>query len=686
MNERGHGVSLVTASQIAALADVGPSAVSNWRKRFEDFPGAVQTTPGGKDLFELKEVEGWLTQRGRLKESGGKRLLFAAVDQLRSHVSAAQMIEVLGAALTLVAVNRRGLGPQGPVPDVRHLLGMAAGTGRPDLDRALQPLLTVDPGVAEDVCRLMQGIEEQELSDCFEWILSRGQRPDAAQSDSGSALTALITALAGEPTDVVYDPAAGWGGFLLALSQEGVRSHQPQLFGQEVNASAATIAQQRFIVENVPVNLVPGDSLVEDAWPHLLADVIVCDPPYGVKKDWGPHFDGDPRWIAGRPPAIADFAWLQHVVYHLKEEGRGYLFLPVSTLFRRGKDANLRRELLAEGVVEAILKLPPGSVPRAAIPVALWILRSSHRGGSEGSVLLVDATAISTRRKALDEQAIERLAGIVNEWRLDEPVAPPDRAVAVSVPIFDLVRRDANLDPSRWLSSDLSPADRVRQEANFKRTEETLEETRRALSTLPSVHLSVQTAEPRPWIEVQQLLDDGVARVIRGVQIKEQDCLPAGEPVVRPRDVKDGLASEPTCFVDPAVMKPRPELTRSGDVIVSPAGDRLVAAVDEEGGRVLATPVQGLRILDAFIDPVLLAAFLESPRNHRLLSGTARASIRLPDLELPLLPRNEGHELALALKLLADQERLAQKISTDTRSLRELLLSLASSSRDGRRD
>lgn len=683
MSEEGRSVSLVTASQVAVLADVGPSAVSNWRNRFDDFPRAVQTTPSGKDLFDLEEVETWLTRHERLGESGGKRLLFVAANQLRSEVPARQMVEILGAALALVAVERRGMGfLEGGVTDIENLLQTAAGTGRPDLDQAFHPLSEIDPRIAKDVLRLVLGIEEEELSECFEWILSQGQQPYGAQSESGVVLTSLIGALVGEVGDVVYDPAAGWGGFLLALWRQGKVPRQPQLYAQELDVSTATIAQQRFIVENVPVTVVRGDSLTEDAWPRLRADVIVSDPPYGLKKDWDLSFSGDPRWIAGRPPDITDFAWLQHVAYHLKEDGHGYLLLPVGTLFRRGKDANLRRELLAEGVVEAIVKLPAGSSPRASIPVALWVLRSAHRGGSGASVLLVDATAtVSSNQKAVSEKGIERVADILRDWRLGRPVSERDRVIAASVPIFDLVRRDANLDPSRWLSSDLTPADRIRQEAAFEQTKETLDETRRALAALPDVHGLLETAESRPWIEVDQLIVDEVARTIKGVRIKEEDCLPSGTPVARLRDVKDGFATEATCFVDLAAMRPQPALTRPGDVIVSPAGDRLVAAVDDKGGRVLAAPVQGLRLVDQFIEPALLAAFLESPRNRRLLTGTIQASVHLPDLEIPLFPRDEQQALAAALEVLAEQERLALKISTGTKSLRETLLSLASSSR-----
>ncbi len=680
MMEGGRSASLVTASQIAALAEVGSSAVSNWRRRFEDFPPAIQTAPGGRDLFELEEVERWLERHGRSQESRGKRLLFAAADQLRSEVSARQMIEVLGAALALIAVEGRRAGPPPAGAAGVESLMLAASTAEPDLNQAFQPLLEINRSTAEDVLRFLLGIDEQQLPECFEWILSRGQGPYDAQSDSGSSLTGLIEAIAEDIGGVVYDPAAGWGGFLLALWRKGRDQQPPRLFGQELTTSSATIARQRFLVENTPISLALGNTLTEDAWPELRADVIVSDPPYGVKVSWPVSAEGDPRWISGRPPAMSDFAWLQHVIHHLKEEGQGYVFLSTSTLFRRGKDANLRRELLTEGVVEGIVGLPPGSVPRASIPVALWILRKHRSGSNPGSVLMVDATAGDpSPRGPLGEEMISRIAESLRRWRAGLPIPASERSLAASVPVIDLLRQDANLEPARWMSAELTIADRDRQQKEFRAAKQTLEKARSALAATPETPRALVTHEPRAWIEIDQLLDDRVAQIIGGVRIKDEDCLPTGIPVLRLRDLGGESLDESSCFVDPAAMKPRPQLTHPGDIIIAPKGGRLRAVVDRTGGRVIAAPLQALRLLDGFVEPVLAAAFLESPRNRRLL-GSARTNVRLRDLEIPLLPRSDSRELLKQLEELEGQRQLAEQICSSAERLRELLLSLASSS------
>ena len=673
--------SLVTVSQIADLAEVGPSAVSNWRKRFSDFPSAVQTAAGGRDLFELEGVEQWLAQHGRLaSESKGKRLIFEAADSLRAEVAAGPMVEILGAALALVAVERRRTQRESEEqPSVESLL-TAAATVDPDLAEVFSPLREIDRRAAKRILSLVVEVDVSDLSACFDWVVSRRHQPlDAHSSD---VLTGLLVTLIGDEGGVVYDPAAGSGGFLLALWRATAGAERPRLCGQELRASAWRIARQRSLVHDVPVSLVRGDSLLEDGWPELRADVVVCDPPYSSKKSWPANSTGDPRWISGRPPARTDFAWLQHVAYHLSQAGRGFVFLPIGSLFRRGREADLRRELLAEGVVEAIVGLPPGSAHNTGIPLALWILRRPGGDEDRDAVLLLDSTALgSSPRAMLDSEAMTQMAEVLREWRAGQGISDQDRAFAASVPVLELLRGEVNLAPARWIGSDLTAADRGRQEAEFAENLHDLDRSRAALAPALAIPSPAPGRSSRQWIRIDQLVEGRAAQIIRGVRIKPEDCVPAGAPVVRPGDVFAGLAgNDGPRFVDPASIGPQVVLTMPGDVVLAAAKGRLTAVVDRQGGRVLASPLQGLRLERGSMDPEIVAAFLESPRNRRLVSGTVLASVRLRDLEVPVLPSDEARELLASLEGLREQERLADRVGSSSRRLRELLLGLASSS------
>jgi hypothetical protein len=179
-------------------------------------------------------------------------------------------------------------------------------------------------------------------------------------------------------------------------------------------------------------------------------------------------------------------------------------------------------------------------------------------------------------------------------------------------------------------------------------------------------------------MSVGDLVRHGQAEVLKGVRVRPEDCQSSGVPVLRTRDIRDGGDPEEPCFVDPEALRSRPKLTVAGDIVVSPASGRLKASVDEEGGHILASPVQGVRLVGDQIDPHGAAAFLESPRNRRFVTGTAYARVNVRDLELPVLQPEELERLRSTLDALQMYERLAEEAQQAARALREALLELPS--------
>jgi hypothetical protein len=672
--------SLLNVSQIAALAEVGVSAVSNWRRRFEDFPSPVEAVPGGRDLFELGEVERWLEKHDRLKRADrSKRLLFQAADLLRSWLSDTSMTEALGAALALVAVGYRQLGPSIELRDLE-----AALASDPALEDLFRPLGEIDRHQAGLVLDLVLEIEQADLPDCFEWLLARhDQRQGFAIRASGDAQTALLVAMVGGEGEVIYDPAAGSGGFLTSLWRAAER--KPRLFGQEVSAATSRIARQRFVVHGIPVSMADGDTLVDDAWPELRADVVVCDPPYQAKKTWQAGADLDPRWTLGPLPPTTDFAWLQQALHHLAENGRAYVFLPPGSLFRGGREGGLRRALLESGAVEAVVSLPPRIALNTGIPLALWILRRPEGDDERDSVLLVDASRVApANRVAFAEELVPRIAAVLRGWRRGAEILDRDRELAAAVPVSDLLEGDATLVPARWIHQELSEAQRGELEGDFQGTLTGMDEIRRALGSRAEIVLPSGQSSAE-WVPVRRLLDDGLVQIVKGTHVKKEDCLPRGVPVLRTRDVAAGLGEpvEP-CHIAPDAAPPPESRTKPGDVVLSPASGALRAIVDRDGGRILARPLQALRLLDGSLDPEVVAAFLESPRNRRFVTGAAYARVSLRDLELPMLAERDSAALRIALEDLGDQERLANELASSAQELRHTLVSLASPPISGR--
>jgi hypothetical protein len=550
----------------------------------------------------------------------------------------------------------------------------------PDIEEVLRPLRELDRDTVRHLLALVEEIEEGELLESFEWLLHRSK--DSLEQQSSDTQVALLLALIGEEGRTIYDPAAGSGGFLAALGRSATTGERPELFGQEINADSSKIARQRFLIGDISVSLATGDTLLDDRWPSLRTDVVVCDPPYGVRKSWPASTTGDPRWISGHPPAITDFAWLQHCAYHLSDDGRAYVFLPVGSLFRGGRERDLRRELLIEGAVEAIVSLPPRSAARTSIPLALWILRPAGRSGNRDSVLMVDAAvAVKPHRPVLDSLPIQRIAGILRDWRAGMGVAERDRDLAAAPPVLDLLGGDATLVPGRWMRRELTVAQREEQETEFDGAMKRVRETHKALESEVELTLPPGGASP-VWTPVSRLAEDGLVEVVKGTRIGPDDYRPSGLPVLRTRDVAARFASgvEPS-FVELDSAKPAEVLTEPGDVVLAPTVDGLRVAVDQKGGHLLAQPLQALRLLEGFMDPEVVAAFLQVPRNQRLMMGQARVSLR--DLELPVLTPLESRVLRTSLDELNTRESLADELGSSVRQLRQALLSLASSAAIG---
>jgi type I restriction-modification system DNA methylase subunit len=662
----------VTLSQIAELAGVRPSAVSNWRKRFDDFPRPVATAPGGRDVFALHAVEDWLTRHDRSDpDRTRERLLFEVANLLRGEMAADEAVQVFASAIALAAVLPPARGAESSSAAARVDL---AGQRDPALREVFDPLLQLDGRVAAEVLRVADELDPDERADVFEWVLSRRSR--FVETRTSDDLIELLMSLIEGPRKVL-DPAAGEGGLLAGV---GEGNPAARLFGQEINQSAWRTAVQRSLLRNLEIELRLGDSLLNDWFPELRVDTVVCDPPYNLRNPLLKTLPQEVRQLApwasfaASRARMADLLWLEHALAHLASDGVAYVVLPAGSLSRGARERDVRVELIRRGVVDAVIALPAGSAQHTSVSLALWILRGSP--APDRSILMVDtASTESSDVRGLSREVTDRIQRIVRQWRSKGSVAPEETDVASAVSVVDVLANDADLTPSRYRTvvSPSTPEERARLAssaiAHFVAARNRI------------VHAASEPLEPdqliaAQWVAVRELVAGEVAEVVRGVRIKPEDCLRDGVRVIRTRDLRDANSDKEPCFVIPEQMKPRPVLTEPADIILSPASGRLRAIVDEEGGHVLAWPLQALRFRTDWLDPYVAAAFLESPRNRRFArgahSGYARVDIR--DLEVPALPLEDARTLRGALDQLTTTERDARELAARAREVRENLL------------
>ncbi len=261
-----------------------------------------------------------------------------------------------------------------------------------------------------------------------------------------------------EVGESVSDPCCGSGTLLLTCSAFA-RAHSDgegcQLFGQEKNGSTWALAKiNMFLHGELAAQLAWGDTLKD---PRMLAggqlqtfDMVVSSPPFNV-KDWGHEAAAtDPygRYRRGVPPrASADYAFISHMVETLKP-GHGRMAVVVShgVLFRSGAELQIRRQLLEEGLVDAVITLPAKLLPNTSLPIALLVLRKGKR---EEHVLFIEASRQFEHGKTQNKLREQDLTKIETTYAARADVD----GYARLVPLADILQNDCNLNVARYIDA-----------------------------------------------------------------------------------------------------------------------------------------------------------------------------------------------------------------------------------------
>ena len=262
----------------------------------------------------------------------------------------------------------------------------------------------------------------------------------------------------------IYDPTSGSGSLLINIgkavakrvgSSDGIR-----YFAQELKENTYNLTRMNLIMRGIlPSNIITrnGDTL-EDDWPYfdesdpagtyspLYVDAVVSNPPYSQR--WDPtDKEVDPRYAYGlAPKSKADYAFLLHDLYHLRPEGIMCIVLPHGVLFRGGEEGQIRRNLLENRHIQAIIGLPSNIFFGTGIPTIIMVLRQKRE---ESDVLIVDASkgfeksGKNNRLRACD---IRRISDVVSR---SESVQNFSRLVSLE----EIRSNDYNLNIPRYVDS-----------------------------------------------------------------------------------------------------------------------------------------------------------------------------------------------------------------------------------------
>lgn len=246
-----------------------------------------------------------------------------------------------------------------------------------------------------------------------------------------------------EPYDgTLFDPACGSGGMFIQ-SAELVKSKQGDInkinvYGQEKDAATWRLAKMNLVLHGISSNLgkTYDSSFTNDQHKGLYFDYVMANPPFNLKSWYNSNLKNDPRWTGyGTPPeSNANYAWILHILSHLKPTKGVAGFLLANGALGDSDTKTIRQKLIDNDKVEAIIILPRELFVTTDISVTLWILNQNKKGGMyhgrnlrnrEGEILFIDLRTWrdnpvkneNKKKVRLSTEQIQKVADIYHNWQ-----------------------------------------------------------------------------------------------------------------------------------------------------------------------------------------------------------------------------------------------------------------------------
>lgn len=283
------------------------------------------------------------------------------------------------------------------------------------------------------------------LGNVFEYFLGEFALAEGKKGGQfytpGSLVKLLVEML--EPYEGrIFDPCNGSGG-MFVQSEKFIKAHQDHykpkngnnhsknptdhisIYGQESNQTTWRLAKMNLAIRGIDSSNVKWNnegSFLNDAHKDLKADYIIANPPFN-DSDWsGELLQHDARWVYGVPPAgNANYAWIQHFLYHLAPNGQaGFVLAKGSLTTKTSNEGEIRKALIENDLLDCIVNLPAKLFLNTQIPACLWFLRRNKQQRKR-EILFIDARNLGflKTRKNLEftDDDIAKVATTYHIWK-----------------------------------------------------------------------------------------------------------------------------------------------------------------------------------------------------------------------------------------------------------------------------
>ena len=272
----------------------------------------------------------------------------------------------------------------------------------------------------------------------------------------------------------VFDPCCGSGGMFVQsekfVTEHSGRINDISIYGQESNQTTWRLAKMNLAIRGIDSSQVKWNnegSFLNNAHPDLKADYIIANPPFNV-SDWsGDLLRTDGRWKFGTPPTgNANYAWIQHFLYHLAPAGQaGFVLAKGALTSKSGGEGDIRKALIEADLIDCIVNLPPKLFLNTQIPASLWFMSRSkdaltNASGQKlrkrkGEILFIDARnlghLINRRTKELSQEDIDQITGTYHNWRNPDGNYEDVKGFCASASKARVAELDYVLTPGRYV-------------------------------------------------------------------------------------------------------------------------------------------------------------------------------------------------------------------------------------------
>lgn len=266
----------------------------------------------------------------------------------------------------------------------------------------------------------------------------------------------------------VFDPACGSGGMFI-MSEKFVENHKGNvddisIYGQESNQTTYRLCRMNLAIRGIDGSQVKWNtegSFLNDLHKDLKADFVLANPPFN-DSDWsGQLLQHDPRWQYGKPPASnANYAWLQHMIYHLSPKGVMACVLANGSLSSQtNNEGEIRKSLIEHDLVDCIVALPKQLFYNTGIPACIWFISRKRAGNGDrkrtGEILFIDASEVGfmadRTHREFTEEDIAKISNTYHQWRKRDGTYEDMKGFCKSANIEEITKHNFVLTPGRYV-------------------------------------------------------------------------------------------------------------------------------------------------------------------------------------------------------------------------------------------